>query len=197
MARPLEFDRDAALDRAMRVFWRQGYQAASLPDLITDMGISRSSLYAAFGDKRGLMLECLDLFAQRTLQILARARAGLPPLEALRQFFDRSVVDPPGGKAEWGCLLVNTVLEMADVDDDLSAHAAARLAQVQAGFEDCLRDAGSPAAQAAELAAFLMLVNQGLRVSSRRAQPLQARRDQVATTFRVLSAAIPTEAPAT
>ena len=197
MARPLEFDRDAALDRAMRVFWRQGYQAASLPDLITDMGISRSSLYAAFGDKRGLMSECLDLFAQRTLQILARARAGLPPLEALRQFFDRSVVDPPGGKAEWGCLLVNTVLEMADVDDDLSAHAAARLAQVQAGFEDCLRDAGSPAAQAAELAAFLMLVNQGLRVSSRRAQPLQARRDQVATTFRVLNAAIPTEAPAT
>ena len=193
MARPLEFDRDAALDRAMRVFWRQGYQAASLPDLLTEMAISRSSLYAAFGDKRGLMLECLDLFAARTLQILSRARTGQPPLEALRHFFDRSVVDPPGGKAEWGCLLVNTVLEMADVDDGLSAHAAARLGEVQAGFEDCLRDAGCPPAQADELAAFLMLVNQGLRVSSRRAQPLQARRDQIATTFRVLNAAIPTE----
>ncbi len=193
MARPLEFDRDAALARAMRVFWRQGYQAASLPDLLTDMGISRSSLYAAFGDKRGLMLECLDLFAHRTLQILSRARAGQPALEALRQFFDRSVVDPPGGRAEWGCLLVNTVLEMADVDDGLSAHAAARLAQVQAGFEDCLREDGCSPAQAAELAAFLMLVNQGLRVSSRRPQPPQARRDQIATTFRVLSAAIPTE----
>ena len=197
MARPLEFDRDAALDRAMRVFWRQGYQAASLPDLLAEMGISRSSLYAAFGDKRGLMLECLDLFATRTLQILSRARDGQPPLEALRRFFDRSVVDPPGGKAEWGCLLVNTVLEMADVEDALSAHAAARLGEVQAGFEACLRDAGCPPAQADELAAFLMLVNQGLRVSSRRAQPLEARRDQIATTFRVLSAAIPTEAPST
>ncbi|MDP3869995.1 TetR/AcrR family transcriptional regulator [Phenylobacterium sp.] len=197
MARPLEFDRDAALDRAMRVFWRQGYQAASLPDLLAEMGISRSSLYAAFGDKRGLMLECLDLFAHRTLQILARARAGQPALAALRQFFDRSVVDPPGGKADWGCLLVNTVLEMAGVDDGLSAHAAVRLAQVQGRFEDCLRDAGCTPAQADELAAFLMLVNQGLRVSSRRAQPLQARRDQIATTFRVLSAAIPTEASST
>lgn len=195
MARPLEFDRDAALDRAMRVFWRQGYQAASLPDLLADMAISRSSLYAAFGDKRGLMVECVDLFAHRTLQILARARAGQPPLEALRQFFERSVVEPPGGQADWGCLLVNTVIEMADVDGALSARAAARLAEVQGGFEDCLRDAGCSPGQAAELAAFLMLVNQGLRVSSRRALPLQARRDQIATTFRVLSAAIPTEAP--
>ncbi|MDO9246711.1 MAG: hypothetical protein Q7U11_09600, partial [Phenylobacterium sp.] len=110
---------------------------------------------------------------------------------------DRSVVDPPGGQPEWGCLLVNTVLEMADVDDGLSAHAAARLGEVQAGFEACLRDAGCPPTQADELAAFLMLVNQGLRVSSRRAQPLQARRDQIATTFRVLNAAIPTEVTST
>lgn len=197
MARPLEFDRDAALDRAMRVFWRQGYQAASLPDLLTDMGISRSSLYAAFGDKRGLMLECVDLFARRTLQILARARAANPPLEALRGFFDRSVIEPPGGQSEWGCLLVNTVLELAEVDDGISAHAGARLAEVEAGFADCLRDAGCAADQARDLAAFLMLVNQGLRVSSRRDLPLQARRDQIATTFRVLSAAIPTEASST
>ena len=56
---------------------------------------------------------------------------------------------------------------------------------------------GCSPAQADELAAFLMLVNQGLRVSSRRPLPLQARRDQIATTFRVLSAAIPTEAPST
>ncbi|MDZ4054600.1 MAG: hypothetical protein U1E24_15255, partial [Phenylobacterium sp.] len=60
-------------------------------------------------------------------------------------------------------------------------------------FVDCLRDAGCPPAPADERAAFLMLANLGLRVSSRRAQPLQARRDQIATTFRVLSAAIPTE----
>lgn len=195
MARPLEFDRDAALDRAMRVFWRQGYQAASLPDLLGEMEISRSSLYAAFGDKRGLMAECLDLFARRTLQILARARAGQPPLEALRLFFERSVVEPPGGDPDWGCLLVNTVIEMADVDAGLGALAAARLAEVQGGFEACLRDAGCGSDQARELAAFLMLINQGLRVSSRRALPLQARRDQIATTFRVLSAALSTEAP--
>lgn len=184
MARPLEFDRDQALTQAVGLFWRQGFQAASLPDLTTGMGISRSSLYAAFGDKRALFMECLDLYARRTLALLAAVRAEHPPLEALRQFFERSCAQP-------GCLLVNTTLEMADVDDGLSAHASARLAEVQAGFEACLGDTGCGPALAAELAGFLMLVNQGLRVSSRRNLSAEARQAQLDTTFRILAAAIP------
>ncbi|WP_304170154.1 TetR/AcrR family transcriptional regulator [Phenylobacterium aquaticum] len=184
MARPLEFDRDQALTQAVGLFWRQGFQAASLPDLTTGMGISRSSLYAAFGDKRELFVECMNLYASRTLGLLAAARAEHPPLEALRQFFARSFVQP-------GCLLVNTTLEMADVDDALSAHASALLADIQAGFEAGLRDAGCEAAQAGELAGFLMLVNQGLRVSSRRALSAETLQAQLDTTFRVLAAAIP------
>lgn len=190
MARPVEFERDHALTQAVGLFWRQGFQAASLPDLTSGMGISRSSLYAAFGDKRALFIECLDLYARRTLALLAAARAQHPPLEALRQFFERSFGQP-------GCLLVNTTLEMADVDDGLSAHAVARLAEVEAGFEACLRDAGCAAAQAAELAAFLMLVNQGLRVSSRRNLSSDDLRAQLDTTFRILAAAIPAPGPTT
>ncbi|MCI3134293.1 TetR/AcrR family transcriptional regulator [Phenylobacterium aquaticum] len=190
MARPVEFERDQALTQAVGLFWRQGYQAASLPDLTTGMGISRSSLYAAFGDKRALFIECLDLYARRTLGLLAAARAEHPPLEALRQFFERSFGQP-------GCLLVNTTLEMADVDDGLSAHAVARLAEVEAGFEACLREAGCDAVQAAELAAVLMLVNQGLRVSSRRNLSADDLKAQLDTTFRILAAAIPAPGPAT
>ncbi|MFD1190628.1 MULTISPECIES: TetR/AcrR family transcriptional regulator [Phenylobacterium] len=184
MARPLEFDRDQALMSALGVFWRQGYQAASVPDLLEATGLSRSSLYAAFGDKRGLYLQCLDLYTARTLGLLAQTRAEHPPLVALRVFFERTLLQP-------GCLLVNTTLEMAEVDDGLRDEAGVRMAQVQEAFEVCLRDAGCTPSQAAELAGFLMLINQGLRVSSRRDLTPETRQAQLDTAFKILAAAIP------
>lgn len=184
MARPIEFDREQALTQALGLFWRRGYQGAALPDLLKGMGISRSSLYAAFGDKRALFVECLDLYARRSLSLLAEARRGLPPLDALRTFFDRTLFHP-------GCLLVNTTLEMADLDDGLRAHASARMAEIESAFADTLRAAGCTEGQAVEFAGFLMVFNQGLRVSSRRDLTEAERRAQLATTFRVLEAAIP------
>lgn len=60
--RPRSFDRDEALERAMQVFWRQGYEATSLNDLTTAMGINPPSLYAAFGDKERLFLEAVSRY---------------------------------------------------------------------------------------------------------------------------------------
>lgn len=177
----------------MVLFWRQGYQATSLTDLLGAMGISRSSFYAAFADKRGLFVECLELFAARTLDLLQRARAEMPPVEALQCFFEGRLVKSRGAgavRAHWGCMLVNTVLEMADVDDDLAARASAGLSEMQRFFETCLRDAGATPDRAQDLAAMLMLFNEGIRVSSRRrlsdAQHLQP----IATTFRLIRSAI-------
>jgi hypothetical protein len=56
MARQKEFDREAALDRAMAAFWSKGYAATSIEDLLAHMGIQRGSLYGTFGDKRTLFL---------------------------------------------------------------------------------------------------------------------------------------------
>jgi AcrR family transcriptional regulator len=94
MARPIEFDKDKALDRALLLFWEKGYQATSLQDLLQELGISRSSLYAAFGDKRNLFIECLDLFAERTQLVLLKAGQGRPALEALQFFFERHLNGP-------------------------------------------------------------------------------------------------------
>lgn len=184
MARPLEFDRDQALMSALGVFWRQGYQAASVPELLGAMSLSRSSLYAAFGDKRSLYLQCLDLYTGRTLGLMAEVRATHPPFEALRVFFQRTLHQP-------GCLLVNTTLELAEVDDELRHEAGLRMARVQEAFEVCLRDAGCTPSEAAEFAGFLMLINQGLRVSSRRDLTPAARQAQLDTAFKMLAAALP------
>ena len=190
MARPIEFDRPQAVNRALALFWRQGYQATTLADLLQAMGIGRSSFYAAFTDKRTFFIECLDLWAARTLDLIEHARAHRPPVDALQDFFERSVVTARGAKAHWGCMLVNTVLEMAGVDEELAGRASHHLGEMQRVFQACLRDAGATPARAEELAAMLMLFNEGIRVSSRRRLPEAQHLQPIATTFRLIRSAI-------
>lgn len=193
MARPLEFDRPRAVNKALVLFWRKGYQASSLADLLAAMGIGRSSFYAAFTDKRSLFIECLDLFSARTLEMLQRARAEMRPVDALQSFFERNFIGAGGAGAvrgHWGCMLVNTVLEMAGVDDDLAARASRHLGEMQRVFQACLQDAGAAPARAEDLAAMLMVMNEGIRVSSRRRLPDAQHLQPIATTFRLIRSAI-------
>jgi TetR/AcrR family transcriptional repressor of nem operon len=190
MARAPEFDRSKALNKALVLFWRKGYQASSLTDLLTAMGIGRSSFYAAFTDKRSLYIECLNLFAARTLALLQRARSEMAPVDALHSFFDRNFIGARSARGHSGCMLVNTVLEMADVDDELAQRASDHLGAVQRRFQACLKDAGAAPARAKELAAMLMLVNEGIRVSSRRRLSDAEHLQPIATTFRLIRSAI-------
>src|SRR5262252_2095208 len=82
--RPRAFDRDRALDQALQVFWRKGYEGASLSDLTRAMGINRPSLYAAFGNKKSLFRQVLDRYIEGP-----GAYAG----EALKQPTARAVVE--------------------------------------------------------------------------------------------------------
>jgi TetR/AcrR family transcriptional repressor of nem operon len=77
MARPLEFDREEAIHKAMQLFLRQGYEGTSIEDLTTALGISRASLYNAFGDKHGLMLETLGC-ADRLSHEFRKSALGCP-----------------------------------------------------------------------------------------------------------------------
>lgn len=193
MARPIEFDRSKVVNRALALFWRRGYQASSVADLLAAMGIGRSSFYASFTDKRSLYVECLDLFSARTLELLRHARAEMPPVDALQSFFERNFIDARGAGAargHWGCMLVNTVLEMAGVDDELAARASHHLGEMQRFFQVCLQDAGASPAHAEELAAMLMLFNEGIRVSSRRRLPDAQHLRPIATAFRLIRSAI-------
>ena len=190
MARPIEFDRPKTVNRALALFWRKGYQATSVADLLAAMTISRSSFYAAFTDKRSLFIECLDLFSARTLDMLQRARAEMPPIDALQNFFERDFIGARGAKGHWGCMLVNTVLEMADVDGELAARASQHLSDMQRFFQSCLQEAGATPAHAKELAAVLMLFNEGIRVSSRRRLPDAQHLQPIAATFHLIRTAI-------
>lgn len=186
MSRPVEFDTEKAIDKALLLFWRKGYQATSLADLLEAMGISRSSFYAAYGDKRSLFLICLDRFVHRTEGFLQKARQKMAPLDALQFFFEDHLERPKRGKTNLGCLMVNTVLEMSNVDEGLSERASRGLAHMEKLFDATLREAGCDAEQASEMAAMLMLLNEGVRVSSRRRLSLAAQLAPISATFAML-----------
>jgi len=190
MARPTEFDIPGSRDRALLLFWRRGYQATSLPELVAAMGISRSSFYAAFGDKRSLFLACLDLFAARTREVLLQARRDMPPLDSLQYFLERHLAQPTAHRGGLGCMLVNTVTEMSGVDDALSGRASSHLREIQSLFEQLLLEAGCAAHQAGGLAAMLMVFNEGVRVASRQRLNPQAKLAPIRSLFALVRQAV-------
>lgn len=172
MARSPEFNRTSALEEAMKLFWSRGYTATSLPHLLNAMGIARSSFYASFGTKRKLFIECLELFGDRTLAIVEKDARRLPATALPRAFFQATALGVSPQRAKQGCLLVNTVLELADVDTPLNQLAAQKLAAIENAFAAAFKQAQQNGELGStqnprELASLVMTINLGLRVQSR------------------------------
>jgi len=163
----------------MKLFWARGYTATSLPDLLEAMGIARSSFYASFSTKRKLFTECLELFGDRTLAIVEEDAKRLPPSALPRAFFEATLLDVSARRAKQGCMMVNTVLELADVDPQLNQLATQKLSAIENAFAVAFRQAQDKGELDAtrspeELASLVMTVNFGLRVQSRQNPSRQA-----------------------
>jgi AcrR family transcriptional regulator len=100
MARQREFDEGTVLDAAVLCFWKQGYEATSVRDLVAQTGITSASLYNAFGDKRALYQKALDHFVEASVADRIRRCEALPPRQAIEAFFEdivkRSLNDHQG-----------------------------------------------------------------------------------------------------
>ncbi|MFT6045409.1 MAG: TetR/AcrR family transcriptional repressor of nem operon [Arenicella sp.] len=194
MARLIEFDRGRALESAMLLFWKQGYNATSLSQLLEAMAISRSSFYAAFIDKRSVYIEALTLFSQRTNSVLLSVEDDDNPANAIKHFFEHTLFTVPERRMRRGCMMVNTVLELADVDQGLSILASQKLDEIEQAFEMCFDRAlesktFSSQQTAKELAQFVMTINQGLRVASRKESSKKDLQNILKTTTAVLGLA--------
>jgi AcrR family transcriptional regulator len=121
MARPREFDRDNALERAVQVFWAKGFAATSTDDLLQAMEIGRQSLYNAFGDKRQIYLEALQSYQQKSVAgHLTRLTSARSPLDGIRQLLVGLVPEDDRLRA-LGCMGVGSVGEFGTTDPDLVA----------------------------------------------------------------------------
>ena len=173
MARPRAFDESAALDAAIGCFWRRGYEATSVRDLASAMGIGGPSLYNAFADKRTLFVRALERYMDgATRERIARLEQSLPPKEAIRRFIGdivaRSVNDPD----RRGCFLINSALEVAPHDPELGCEIARRLAEIEAFLRRAIKagqaDGSIPSERnARDLARLLLGVLLGIRVLAR------------------------------
>ena len=113
MARQAEFDRDIVVTRATAVFWERGYGKTSVGDLVTATGLQPGSLYAAFGNKKGLFLEVIDQYNRGFLaRIGALREAPGRSIDKLEGLLQQVVEEAVSGDAERGCLTVNALLEI-------------------------------------------------------------------------------------
>ena len=119
--RPREFDTEQALDAAMHLFWRQGYEATSMQNLLDTMRLSKSSLYQTFGSKHELFQQCIqyyrDIMTSEFQQVLAQAPSGR---EFIEQFYLSIVDNAKQPENRIGCLVMNTATELAQRDKEIA-----------------------------------------------------------------------------
>ena len=136
MPRPKEFNPDEALEKAMQVFWHKGYEATSMEDLLTAMNLNRGSLYATFGDKRELFLKAMDLYCTgggigSRLSILNQPGPAIP---LIRRFVSAMLEFGLSDPQRRGCLMTNTVMELAPHEKDIALKVSRRLQMAEEGF---------------------------------------------------------------
>lgn len=141
MGRPRQFDERTVVDAAMQVFWQQGYRATSVEDLVEATGLQRGSLYGAFGDKHGLLIEALDAYGEQAVQRLDGLLAeSSDPVEALRQFIGMAGLDCQDEvTGSRGCLLGNTCSELAAHDEVARARVQGFVTKLRLAMADALR----------------------------------------------------------
>ena len=139
--RPSIFDEEKVLDRATELFWTRGYEATSLDDLLSAMGMGKSSFYHAFGSKKELFEKVMDRFVNDAMHRLAGDLPAHPrPIERIKDFF-REIAGGDLSRHRKGCFMGNTIVELTNNDKGLSVRAARRLERMEELFLHYIRGA--------------------------------------------------------
>jgi TetR/AcrR family transcriptional repressor of nem operon len=143
MSRPRQFDPDEVVERSMQEFWARGYRDTSVGDLVQATGVQPGSLYGAFrGGKRQLFMEALKLYSTLVVpQKLGALEHSDAALTEIRGYFDGLVEDLMTPEGRMGCLMVNTTVELAAGDSEISALARGHMTRLRHNAERALRNA--------------------------------------------------------
>lgn len=137
MARSKEFNEEVALDKAMEVFWRQGFEKTSIQDLVDQMGIHRRSLYDTFGDKHTLFVQTLERYESLiAAQIRKLITEEMTTVESIRKIFELAVYSD--NTSPKGCLMVNTAVELSLLDNEVSQRIQSAFKQTENLIADLL-----------------------------------------------------------
>ena len=170
--RPRSFDRDLALEQAMRVFWDKGFAGASMSDLTSAMGIASPSLYAAFGSKEGLYREAIELYVRSQGGLLWEAMDAPTAREGIERLLRGIARQFTSGENPCGCM----VIQSAALPVEMSPELSATLCEVRALSGDAIRSRLSRAVEEGEIvssadvraiADFYLTIHKGLSLSAK------------------------------
>lgn len=169
--RPRSFDKDRALDAALRVFWEKGYEGASLSDLTEAMGINRPSLYAAFGDKEALFRQVLERYETGPVAYISEALREPTARGAVEKLLKGTVAALSSPKSPHGCLLVQGALACGDESTAMRKELATRRSAGELALRRRLKKAKDEGelphnTDPADLARFYMAVMHGMSVQA-------------------------------
>lgn len=200
--RPLSFDRDAALEKAMHVFWEHGYEAASISHLTAAMGINPPNLYTAFGDKETLFLEAIERYGKGPGSYMQRALNEEPTARrAMQRLLDEAADELTRPSHPLGCMMVmattNCSVAAEHIQEALVKRRALGLAIIQARIQRGIDEGDLPAAtDAAALANFYVTVYQGMSMQAKDGAPRESLLTSVEMAMRSWPDAARVEAPA-
>jgi AcrR family transcriptional regulator len=167
--RPRVFDMDEALDKALEIFWKRGYEGASIAELTEKLGINKPSLYAAFGNKEELFKKTLSRYVAGPVVFIQEAINQPSAYEVAQSFLTKAVEFFTDTKHPKGCLIVQAALSVsADsllVQDLLTKYRYSYEKQLAKRFEKAKEEGDLPIdANAETLAKFLSTLHQGMSV---------------------------------
>lgn len=171
--RPRALDRDEALETALRLFWRHGYEGTSIADLTAAMGVTPPSLYTVFGSKEQLYREALDRYGATYGSFAQRALAEEPSARCAVERILRGAIEVyAGGPAPAGCMLASGAVacapEHASVAADVTRRRLATIAAIKARFDRAASEGElAPSTDTQALASYYAAVVQGLSIQAR------------------------------
>ncbi|MGH3313759.1 MAG: TetR/AcrR family transcriptional regulator [Streptomyces sp.] len=193
MARTKEFDPDAALQSALELFWRRGYEATSMADLVEHLGIGRASIYATFGNKHELYLKAMDRYAEtRDPGLLAELSQPGPALPAVRTVVRRFAAEAASPEDRLnGCFVTNTAAELAPHDRAACRRVEISWDHVEMPLHSALVRARAQGELPADrdpraLARMLFVLLQGLRIVGKASDDPARVRDAAEQALRLL-----------
>lgn len=132
--RPKIFDQQAALEKAAQLFWEKGYEATSLVDLTTAMGIQKGSFYHTFGSKKKLYINTIKLYEKISFsEYEYQLKESKNPINLIKAFFFHCV-DSPKSEHFKGCFAGNTLAELTGIDEELTKNAKIYLKRLEGIF---------------------------------------------------------------
>jgi len=172
MARPKEFDTEEALEKAIDLFWAKGFNACSMQDVVEGLGLSRSSIYETFGDKRQLFLASLKKYQQEGVEVMRHKLGATTDIQqTFKDMFYAFLPTGLNGYLKKSCFMVNAGIELAPHDPEIAALVQANTMEMEEILSAAIQkgqDAGqiSRNLDAIALGRFIFSTLSGLYVST-------------------------------